>query len=86
MPLEVAFEPSNLGKVRFMLIAEGSLRTMHQLGFTETDTDDVKGIFFDTGVVLLLVTVFVTSFHVSFWRSTSLASMYRIKSLNLTII
>lgn len=68
LPLEVRFELSELGKMRFMLIAETSLATMHQLGFTESDTDDVKGIFFDTSVFLLLLTIFVTSFHVRFFK------------------
>lgn len=65
LPLSVNFEPSALGKIRFMLIAEASLKTMHGLGFSELDTDDVKGIFFDTNIYLLLLTVFVTSCHVS---------------------
>lgn len=66
LPITINFEPSTLGKIRFMLIAEASLQTMHGLGFTELDTDDVKGIFFDTNIYLLLLTVFVTSCHVSF--------------------
>lgn len=65
LPITVNFEPSALGKIRFMLIAEASLKTMHTLGFSELDTDDVKGIFFDTNIYLLLLTVFVTSCHVS---------------------
>jgi hypothetical protein len=39
---------------------------MHSIGFTEWDTDDVKGIFFDTNLFLLLLTVFVTSCHILF--------------------
>lgn len=66
LPITIKFEPSALGKIRFMLIAETSLQTMHGLGFSELDTDDVKGIFFDTNIYLLLLTVFVTSCHVSF--------------------
>lgn len=66
LPLSINFELSALGKIRFMLIAEASLQTMHALGFSELDTDDVKGIFFDTNIYLLLLTVFVTSCHVSF--------------------
>lgn len=65
-PLTVSFEPISLGKLRFMIIAESSFRTMHSIGFTEWDTDDVKGIFFDTNLLLLLLTVFVTSCHILF--------------------
>ena len=64
MPLEVACEPTSIGKLRFMIIIETSLNSMHKMGFTDSDTDDVKGIFFDTNIYLLLLTVFVTSFHV----------------------
>lgn len=66
LPLTVVFEPSSLGKLRFMVIAETSLKTMHSLGFSEFDTDDVKGIFFDTNLFLLLLTVLVTSCHILF--------------------
>jgi hypothetical protein len=67
MPLEVTYEPVSIGKLRFMLIIESSLKSMNKMGFTDYDTDDVKGIFFDTHIYLLLLTVFVTSFHVSFY-------------------
>ncbi|RWS12276.1 cleft lip and palate transmembrane protein 1-like protein [Dinothrombium tinctorium] len=66
MPVEVSYEPISIGKFRFLLIVEASLKTMHELGFTEYDTEDVKGIFFDTNIYLLLLTVFVTSFHMLF--------------------
>ncbi|CAG2118420.1 unnamed protein product, partial [Medioppia subpectinata] len=66
MPLEVVYEPTSIGKLRFMLIIEGSLKSMTKMGFTESDSDDIKGIFFDTNIYLLLVTIFVTSFHVLF--------------------
>lgn len=78
--LTLQFTPSSLGKIRFMIIAETSLKTMHSLGFSEVDTDDVKGIFFDTNLYLLLLTIVVTTLHllfdflafksdVQFWRS-----------------
>jgi hypothetical protein len=48
-------------------------------GFTEKEFDDVKGIFLDTNLPLLLLTVFISLFHllfdflafkneISFWR------------------
>ena len=66
LPLTVVFEPTAIGKIRFMKIAELSMRTLHELGFSEHDTDDVKGIFFDTSLYLLLLTIVVTSFHLLF--------------------
>lgn len=77
MPLELSYEPISIGKLRFIVIIEISLKSISNLGFTEYDIDDVKGIFFDTNLYLLLLTVFVTSFHVSllllvilFWKFT----------------
>lgn len=64
LPLEVQFEKTSIGKLRFILKVESSFDTMPELGFSEYDTDDVKGILFDTSLFLLLVTVFVSCFHV----------------------
>jgi len=66
MPLQVVYEPTSIGKLRFMLIIESSLKSMAKMGFTESDSDDIKGVFFDTNIYLLLLTIFVTSFHVLF--------------------
>lgn len=35
-------------------------------GLTTKDTDEVKGIFFDTNFYVLLMTLLVSGFHVSF--------------------
>ncbi|XP_053208770.1 lipid scramblase CLPTM1L-like [Panonychus citri] len=66
LPLEVQFEKTSIGKLRFILKVESSFDTMPELGFSEYDTDDVKGILFDTSLFLLLVTVFVSCFHLLF--------------------
>merc|ERR1711962_598363 len=58
---------------------EGALGSMSSLGFTDKDTDEVKGIFTDTNITLLCVTFFVAALHllfdflafkndISFWR------------------
>lgn len=66
LPLTVIFEPTVIGKIRFMKIAEVSMKTLNELGFSEQETDDVKGIFFETNIYLLLLTIVVTSFHLLF--------------------
>ncbi|XP_015793549.1 cleft lip and palate transmembrane protein 1-like protein [Tetranychus urticae] len=64
--LEVNIDQASIGKLRFILLVESSFSTMPELGFSEYDTDDVKGILFDTSLFLLLVTVFVSCFHLLF--------------------
>lgn len=65
LPLHIRLEPLTIGKLRFFLFVESSFSTMKELGFTELDTDDVKGVLFDTNLYLLLITIIVSSFHVS---------------------
>ena len=44
---------------------ELGMGSMQKLGFTPKDLDEVKGIFTETNMVLLLVTMFVSAVHVS---------------------
>jgi hypothetical protein len=78
--VEITYKPISFGKLRLFMQFSGALRSMHNLGFTEKDTDEVKGIFADTSLVLLLLTFGVSAVHllfdflafkndISFWRS-----------------
>ena len=78
--VEILYKPISFGKLRLFLQFSGALNSMHGMGFTDKDTDEVKGIFADTNLVLLLVTFGVSAIHllfdflafkndVSFWRS-----------------
>merc|ERR1711894_531177 len=73
------YSPISFGKLRLFSQFQSSLSSLHNLGFTEKDTDEVKGIFADTNLVLLLVTFGVSAVHllfdflafkndISFWR------------------
>lgn len=77
--IEIFYQPISFGKLRLFLQFSGALNSMHGMGFTEKDTDEVKGIFADTNLVLLLVTFGVSTVHllfdflafkndVNFWR------------------
>ena len=48
-----------------MLHVETALQSILALGFTEKDVDEMKGIFADTNLYLLFVTVSVAALHVS---------------------
>lgn len=78
--VEFLYRPISYGKLRLFLQFTGGLAAMHGMGFTEKDTDEVKGIFADTNMVLLLVTFGVSAVHllfdflafkndISFWRN-----------------
>ncbi len=78
--VEFTYKPITYGKLRLFLQFTSALASMHQLGFTAKDTDEVKGIFADTNMALLLVTFGVSAVHllfdflafkndISFWRN-----------------
>ena len=77
--VEISYEPISWGKLRLFSQFTTALRSMGDLGFKDKDTDEVKGIFADTNMVLLLVTFAVSAVHllfdflafkndISFWR------------------
>ncbi|VDL68172.1 unnamed protein product [Nippostrongylus brasiliensis] len=77
--ITINYQPVPVGKIRFHRTISSSLQQLTELGFTEKDVDDVRGIFGDTNLYLLGVTVFVSSIHllfdvlsfkndISFWR------------------
>jgi len=70
---------TSVAKLRLWLQMEASLHKLLELGFSERDTDEVKGLF-DTNLYLLCVTFLVSVLHlvfdvlafksdISFWRS-----------------
>ena len=74
------YSPISLGKLRLFSQFSSALGGLHRFGFTDKDTDEVKGIFADTNLVLLLVTFGVSAIHllfdflafkneISFWRN-----------------
>jgi len=50
---------------RLRVHVEASMHTLRTFGFTDKDLDEVKGIFADTNLYLLCITVFISSVHVS---------------------
>ena len=62
----VIYRPISFGKLRLFLQFSSALGSMQGMGFTEKDTDEVKGIFADTNLVLLIVTFSVSAVHLLF--------------------
>ncbi|MFH4974913.1 hypothetical protein AB6A40_001622 [Gnathostoma spinigerum] len=78
--MKLHYRPLSIGKLRLLITAVASLSQMRELGFTENDVDEVKGIFVDTNFYFLILTIFVAALHIlldilafkndiSFWRS-----------------
>ena len=64
--MTVSHAPISLGKLRLILHVEAAMSSFKDLGFTDKDIDEVKGIFADTNLYLLAGTVFISAMHVSF--------------------
>ncbi|CAL8100685.1 unnamed protein product [Orchesella dallaii] len=78
--LSLEFSPSSIGYLRLAQQFQAAMETMTTLGFSAKDLDEVKGIFSDTNIYLLAVTMFVASVHlifdflafkndISYWKS-----------------
>merc|ERR1719481_951536 len=64
--VKFVYRPISFGKLRLFLQFTQALGSMQGMGFTEKDTDEVKGIFADTNLILLLVTFGVSAIHLLF--------------------
>ncbi|KAK2144738.1 hypothetical protein LSH36_735g01064 [Paralvinella palmiformis] len=80
LPLTITYRPISVGKLRLWINMQLSMSQLQALGFTEKDTDEIKGIFADTNLYLLLLTFMVAAFHmlfdvlafkndISYWRN-----------------
>ncbi|KAE8749540.1 hypothetical protein FOCC_FOCC003805 [Frankliniella occidentalis] len=61
--ITLSYSPTSFGKMRFLLHMETSMISLKSMGFSDKDLDDIKGIFEDTNMILLLITVVVASLH-----------------------
>lgn len=66
LPLTIIYKPISVGKLRMWTNFQESVKMLHSLGFTEKDTDEVKGIFADTNFYFLMLTFLVAAFHLLF--------------------
>lgn len=66
LPLTLHYAPISVGKLRMWLHLSEAMKTIQTLGFTEKDTDELKGIFSDTNFYFLMLTFVVSMFHLAF--------------------
>lgn len=67
--LEFHYSPSSVGKFRLIAHIENAMQQLTQMGFSSKDIDEVKEIFAEANLYILLGTVFIGSIHVSFYVS-----------------
>lgn len=64
--LTINYEPTSVAK---LLLLTSTARSTHQLmkhGFKDKDVDELRGLFTETSIVLLMVTFFVSTLHLLF--------------------
>lgn len=66
MKLKINYSPISLGKLRIWSSVHHSLKSMKNLGFSDKDLDDIRGIFTDTNLFLLALTFGITVLHLLF--------------------
>lgn len=71
LPVTFNYSPISFGKLRLWMQFSAAMHTLRQMGFTDKDIDELKGIFADTNIVLLCMTFVVAALHVNNLKSTS---------------
>ncbi|XP_048259970.1 cleft lip and palate transmembrane protein 1-like protein [Haliotis rufescens] len=66
MPLTITYSSISVGKLRMWTNVLESFKMLNNLGFTDKDTDEIKGIFADTNLNFLLLTFTIAAFHLLF--------------------
>ncbi|KAJ8354231.1 hypothetical protein SKAU_G00217980 [Synaphobranchus kaupii] len=66
LPLTISYDTISLGKLRFWIHMQDAIYSLRHFGFSEKDTDEIKGIFVDTNLYFLALTVLVAAFHLLF--------------------
>jgi len=78
--VSIEYKPVSIGRLRLWMTVEGSLIKMKELGFTNNDINEIKGIFTDTNLYFLGLTFCISILHllfdflafkndISFWKN-----------------
>lgn len=65
MNVTIEYSPISLGKLRLVLHVQTAITNLKNIGISDKDVDEVKGIFADTNIYLLSGTFFIAGVHVS---------------------
>lgn len=66
IPMTLTYTPISVGKLRFWAHMQEAINHLHSYGFSDKDTDELKGIFADTNFYFLMLTFAVSAFHLLF--------------------
>ncbi|CAH8514725.1 unnamed protein product [Schistosoma turkestanicum] len=82
LEIVLSVEPLSVGHMRLRCVLESVADRLHSYGIKSKDIDEIRGIFLDTNLYLLLTTLFISIFHllfsflafkndISFWRRSN---------------
>ncbi|KAF7708634.1 hypothetical protein HF521_017691 [Silurus meridionalis] len=66
VPLTISYETITLRKFRMWIHIQGVIYSLKHFGFSEERLDEIKGMFVETGLHILLLSILVPAFHLSF--------------------
>ena len=78
MNVTIEYSPVSLGKLRLVLHVQATMENLKNLGFSDKDVDEVKGIFADTNIYLLGGTFFIAAIHL--WKLKKISRVQLISS------
>lgn len=62
--ITLQYYPISLGKLRLILLVKTAMQNLKNLGFSDKDADEVKGILADTNMYILGGTFIIGTIHV----------------------
>lgn len=62
--ITLQYSPISISKLRLLLHVEATMQNLKNLGFSDKDMDEVKGIFVDTNIYILGGTFLIAAIHV----------------------
>lgn len=64
--LTVSYEPTSVARLLLLTSTARSTQQLMRHGFKDKDIDEIRGLFTETSIVLLMVTFFVSTLHLLF--------------------
>jgi len=97
LPLKLSFSPMAPARQRLMTHFQGALESQKELGFADSDIDDVRRLISDTSVYLLTVTLLASVLHllfeflafksdINFWQANKSLAGLSVRTLFIDLV